>query len=565
MFRRTLPDWTVIALATALLTAAWAAAPQAQAPYDEAFPQENAWARITPSVAWCGDPLSAVTIEVHIVARDDVTGVEVTNRDENDRIRLYDDGTHGDTLSGDRIFTREDVVLACSPGSLKYGRAAGTWHGMLRVTLSGGRTAGNNYGFSAGVVSRTFKDSFQVQDFGSGLSATAYAFFIEDSGHEVLPAYPVAPVTCGKTNFEAYRKLYSVLPDAFDLVVLTPGLQLFRPDGFSENVPYQVAVSNAVEHIGLPIMDRSSTFGSAGRLTSAVYTSFGTIQIVDHELAHTWGAALGRGLGLIEAGSGGSHWNEMSDVGGQLGAYYFAENGQIGRFIDNGDGTWHLTSNKEVVRYSPLELYAMGLIPPDEVPPMHVLTGPDFSTPGRITAASVRTVSIDDVIAYEGGARSPGVADSPKEFDLAFMVVQDGPYNDAAYAYFSLLSFHLMSRGGPEEYDNLAPFYWATGGRATLNSRLPVDLPEPTGLPGQPAPTRTPTALSPAAPPPTAIPSASAPDSFLSPTIEGNTLDATVSPTLTPLREGLARCTLLPAVVVGAGLVGGAARKRKAH
>jgi hypothetical protein len=255
----------------------------------------------------------------------------------------------------------------------------------------------------------------------------------------------------------------------------------------------------------------------------------------------------------------------MSDVGGQLGAYYFAENGQIGRFTDNGDDTWHLTSNKEVVRYSPLELYAMGLIPPDEVPPMHVLTGPDLSSPGRITAASVRTVTIDDIIAREGGVRSPEVAESQKEFDLAFMVVQDGPFNDAAYAYFSLLSYHLMSRSGPEDYDNLAPFYWATGGRATLDTRLPVDLPEPQGLPGQPAPTRTPTAISPAAAPPTTSPSGSTPDASLAPSSEGTAMTAAAAPTLTPLREGLARCTLLPAIVVGARFVRGAARKRRLH
>jgi len=548
----------VLIAACAAATLGWAAAPVSQAPYDEEFPQRNAWARITPSVTWCGDALSAVTIEVHIVARDDVTEVEVTNHDEDDRISLYDDGTHGDAASGDRIFTREDVVLACRPASLKYGRAVGTWHGMLRVTLSDGRTAGNNFGFSAGVVNRSLKDTFQVQDFGDGLSATAYAFFVADSGHEVLPSYPVAPVTCGKTNFEAYRMLYRVLPDAFDLVVLTPGLQLFRPDGFAENVPYQVAVSNAVEHIGLPIMDKSATFGSAGRLTSAVYTSFGTIQIVDHELAHTWGAALGRTLGLIEAGSGGSHWNEMSDVGGQLGAYYFAKNGQIGRFTDNGDDTWHLTSNKDVVRYSPLELYAMGLIPPEEVPPMHVLSGADLSSPGRITAASVRTVNIDDIIVREGGVRSPEVADSQKEFDLAFMVLQDGPYNDAAYAYFSLLSHHLMSRSGPEDYDNLAPFYWATGGRATLNTRLPVDLPEPRGLPGQPIPTSTPgePTASPASPVPSLTPSIAAASGGGS--APAGTPAAVPSSTPTPLREGLTRCGLVPLglVVFGAAAWG---------
>jgi hypothetical protein len=553
--------------ACAAATFSWAAARASQAPYDEEFPRKNAWAHITPSVTWCGDASSAVTIEVHIIARDDVTEVEVTNHDEDDRISLYDDGTHGDAASGDRVFTREDVVLACRPASLKYGRAVGTWHGMLRVKLSNGRTAGNNYGFAAGLVNPVYRGTFAAQDFGDGLSATAYAFFIDDSQHEVLTSYPVAPLTCGKTNFEAYRKLYRVLPDAFDLVVLTPGLQLFRPDGFGENVPYQVAVSNAVEHIGLPIMDNSATFGSAGRLTSAVYTSFGTIQIVDHELAHGWGAAIGRRLGLIESIPGGSHWNEMSDVGGQLGAFYFAENGQIGRFTDNGDGTWHLQSNKEVERYSPLELYAMGLIPPEEVPPMHVLTGPDFSSPGRITAASVRTVTIEDVIASEGGIRAPGVAESPKAFDLAFMVVQDGPYNDAAYAYFSLLSYHLMSRSGPEDYDNLAPFYWATGGRATLNTRLPVPVPDPEGLPelGLPKPTPVPTE---AGGEPTAPPSSPGPS--LTPAMtsasggEGNPSEPpTTAPppsTPTPLREGLARCGVLPLGIV---VLAAAARSRQ--
>src|SRR4030042_991138 len=38
----------------------------------EEFPQKNAWTRITPSIVWCGDESSTVTVEVHIVGRDDV-------------------------------------------------------------------------------------------------------------------------------------------------------------------------------------------------------------------------------------------------------------------------------------------------------------------------------------------------------------------------------------------------------------------------------------------------------------------------------------------------------------
>jgi len=537
--------------ACAAATLGWTAAPAAQAPYDEEFPRENAWARVTPAVTWCNDSSSKLTLEVHIVGRSDVVQVEVTNGGEDDRVVLYDDGTNGDPVAGDRVFTRSEVLLRCFAANLKYGRTVGTWVGMLRVTLSNGRTAGNNFGIAAGVVHPAYKGTFQHEDFGEGLSATSYAFFIEDRLHEVLPSYPVSPVICGTENFEAFRKLYSVLPDEFDFALVTPGLQIYRPDGLGENVPYSVHVSNAIAHIGLPPQNNTAAFGSAGRLKSIVYHSFGSIQIVDHELAHTWGASIGQSLGLIEPGPGGIHWNEMSDVGGQLGAYYFAESGQIGRFTDNGDGTWHLRSNHEVDRYSPLELYLMGLIPPEEVPPMHVLTKPDFSSPGHITAASVRTITIQDIMDAEGGVRSPGVAESQKAFELAYVVIQDQPYNDAAYAYFSLLSYALMRRGAPEGNDRLAPFYWATGGRATLNTRLPVDLPEPQGLPGQPVPTSTPGS-------PTALPSSPGPS--LTPAMtsasggEGNPSEplTPVPPPSTPipLREGLARCGVLPLGIV---------------
>ncbi len=444
----------------------------------EKFPQSNAWGRVTPSVAWCGDASSTVKIEVHIVGRTDVVGVQVTNLGEQDRITLYDDGTHGDAAAGDNVFTATGVHLACSPGDLKYNNAVGTWWGFLRVRLRDGREQGNNYGIAAGVVDPRFKNVFAVRQYGSGLSATAYAFFIDDSSHEVLDDYPVANVRCGMTNFRAYQKLYSIFSsDPFDLALLTPGLQILRPTTFAENVPYQVQVRNNVQHIGWPLMNNAAQFGSAGRLNSVIYHSFGSIQIFDHEIAHTWGAGIGAALGLIE--EGGAHWAALSDIGGQLGYYYSDDQGHVGHFAYNGDGTWRLIPNNQNEPYSPLELYLMGLIPPEQVPPIHILTSPNLSDPQRITAASVRTVTIEQIMAAEGGARVPNYATSPKLFNLAYIVTQDGPYNGAAYAFFSLMSHALISRAGPETKDMYAPFYWATGGRASLNTRLPVDLPEP--------------------------------------------------------------------------------------
>ena len=85
------------------------------------------------------------------------------------------------------------------------------------------------------------------------------------------------------------------------------GMQVFRPGDLAENVPYQVQVSNAVQRIGLPIMDNTHLFGSGGRLKSTVYLSFGSIQVFDHEIAHTWGAGIGASLGLIDEGMAGRY------------------------------------------------------------------------------------------------------------------------------------------------------------------------------------------------------------------------------------------------------------------
>ena len=73
------------------------------------FPQENAWARVTPSVVWCDDPESLVTVEVHIVGRSDVEEVRVENGPIRE-VTLYDDGTHGDELWAWRLLLVEDTI-----------------------------------------------------------------------------------------------------------------------------------------------------------------------------------------------------------------------------------------------------------------------------------------------------------------------------------------------------------------------------------------------------------------------------------------------------------------------
>jgi hypothetical protein len=63
----------------------------------------------------------------------------------------------------------------------------------------------------------------------------------------------------------------------------------------------------------------------------------------------------------------------LTDIGGQLGEYYTAPDGTPGHFAYNGDGTWRFISSSTNKGYSPLERYIMGLMPPEAVPPVHIL------------------------------------------------------------------------------------------------------------------------------------------------------------------------------------------------
>jgi hypothetical protein len=513
---------------------------------DEELPQDTAWFQATPSVVWC-DPatnkMEPFKVEVHIVGLNGVSSVGLSNQ-----FHLFDDGTHGDLNAGDNTWTADDV----SPGCWFDQDGISTYMFQLYVTLDDNRTLTNGYLFSMGVVSSYYKDNFAVEDLGNGLSATKFAFFILDSNHEVMDQYPVANVYCGTSNFMAYKKLYSVLPDVFDMAIVTPGMQIFRPGEFSENVPYELTVKNDVRHIGMPITDRTAQFGSSGTLKSVIYHSFGDVSIMDHEMGHTWAAYLGSAWGLLGYDDA-SHWNEKTDIAGQMSRYYFTEDYQtIGHFMDNGDGTWKIIPNSTPEKYSQLELYAMGLIPPEQVPPIHVLSNIDASDPEHATATVVRTVTIDQIMESEGGPRIPAFPDTQKDFKVAFIVTSDVPYNDAAYAYFSILAYRLMSTQPPLEHSSYAPFYWATNGLGSLDVTLPVDVLDPERMPDKPTATPLPASTKTKAPTPTTWPTSTATITRLVET-----------PTLENSGKGrIGICGLLPATIVIAPGIWLALKKR---
>ena len=446
----------------------------AAAPTAAQEPQASASAyryyRFTPAVIFA-DGVDSTTLEV-FTAGADIASVEVNWN--NTYRRMYDDGTHGDGVARDGVYTLNGLARAFPPGHrLNFEGKHTIWGCRVKIV----KTGGSEETASDPTVGFVLPDArFPTIDLGGGLSATRSAFFIVDSGGQIFPNMPLVPLYCGKPFPAAFQKLYSVFPDAFDFGIVMPNHKLFDPETYRENVPYYVAVKNDVQHIGMAIFNETAGFFSRGRLRGMIYHSWGYGAILDHEIGHAWGVLAGYGLGMVyetPRPTRAGHWAGWVDVDGQMSWPAEAGGSLLGTLASNGDGTWRVHPDIEGTRpYTPLELYVMGLIPPSQVPPVHLLVNPNYSNPQRITAQRVVTITIDQIMAAEGGPRVPAYPAAQKDFTAAFIVVSDRAFTAAERAFHTLdAEFFASDRPGTWY---MTPFKAGTGGRGSLSVRLPV-------------------------------------------------------------------------------------------
>ncbi len=104
------------------------------------------------------------------------------------------------------------------------------------------------------------------------------------------------------------------------------------------------------------------------------------------------------------------------------------------------------------------------------------------------------------------------------------------------------------------ENSSFAPFYWATNGLGTLDTTLPVDLPEAALIPGDPTATPLPTHTPTPAPTPTYY--------GVKPTVEDT---AEITGESEPGKGFLGNCGLIPAAVILLPAVYLTLRKRIFH
>ena len=183
------------------------------------------------------------------------------------------------------------------------------------------------------------------------------------------------------------------------------------------------------------IIPLGSVSGSSFGSTPYYYSS----GLLTHEIGHTW---IVNGLPAEVSGETiwlsqwGGHWSDYLHSPVPINLSGQEESSTMGgwNWVDNGDGTFTRYSSRLLASgFSYLDLYLMGLIPPENVPDFFIVDKENMKFVGldddgkALFRLDKLDVTIEDVIAANG-PRFPTYLESPKDFNMAFTYVR--PYGE---------------------------------------------------------------------------------------------------------------------------------------
>ncbi len=278
----------------------------------------------------------------------------------------------------------------------------------------------------------------------------------------------------------AARLFYSEFGDDYDQLVFWSDTRVTDNDTFA----FESTVRNQIRGIGQEQVNLASEYGSGGRLASVVLmdtlTKYPadpnqrvngentTLSLVAHESGHRWGATLkfGDGGGPNDAWLGRqlAHWSFFTDSDASV-----LEGNEI---VDQG-GSFRTGSPS--LRYSPFDLYSMGVLSEGDVPATFYVATPTITDPpslgvdressprsGVSLTGSRREVTIGAVV-QAMGARSPAAGSGPRDHRQAWIYVTSAGRSADSASVSKLDTF----RRAFQDF-----FASATGGRMSVDTRL---------------------------------------------------------------------------------------------
>ncbi|MFL6657199.1 MAG: choice-of-anchor X domain-containing protein [Massilia sp.] len=385
--------------------------------------------------------------------------------------QLYDDGTHGDKVANDGVYSRT-LTTGMTPSlrfhdhsvdQLPYNIIARDAHG----TLLDSRTPVIPT-LELGVVGRQF--AAPAQKVAEGLYAASHMVNV------VMPTYR----NKGDYMQAVSTVVYANYDDLFDIQ------GVFTLDNITYyNLPDHLSVKSQVQGINFPIIDNTAHYGSHGKLQQVIeFHSSIFAPMANHEIGHQWGFYLNKPQLMLtrDALSGADmavHTGSPSSLLGQMGNGLFLEEQSNGDFkvamaADGGD--YHGR------QYADLELYLMGLLPASGVSPLRVIPDPAVRPNfGEILPRNKTAVVTMDDIQRVYGRRTPDVNTSQKSFRALFIGLSETPMSAAEIAIINRSAQYYAGSGVGGIVDNSGAFpvrpphsfYSATRGLATLVTAVP--------------------------------------------------------------------------------------------
>lgn len=252
--------------------------------------------------------------------------------------------------------------------------------------------------------------------------------------------YAIAFNTGTQNPLAITRRFFTRYPDQFDEIII---FTTFEDAGARGALAYEVSTKQTVQGLGRELFDDTNYWGGRN-LTAFVnmmkwdqYKMFGRpltdpqsdlYSTLGQEFAHAWLAFLrykdGNG-NISEAmlGRDGAHWaSSLQSYGSLLDGV---------ELVETAPGAYEVKSFMS--RYSPLDLYAMGLLPAEGVKPFFRIVDPTdeqgrairadrWLFPGDKINGTPETITIEQIIAAEG-ERVPSSAESPHAFRVAFVLL----------------------------------------------------------------------------------------------------------------------------------------------
>jgi len=380
-------------------------------------------------------------------------------------IGLFDDGTHGDALAGDGIFTLDEISLVDVSDII--GRS------VLRFTSMTFQYADLHEETSIEDLALTLHyvaASLPIPPMtvlAADVRATGYAVSIVAALGGTFPEHFV-------DNGAVATRYYDFFPDDRDFMLIAKPFNTGGAPAASFGT-----VRNDILGIGLSVFDDSAFYGSSGVLQGVMNIYWANVWrgTWNHELLHRWAAFLDPSLDLTRPGG---HWGAIgAGVSGFDSTPYYAGSFDGLEYVSgNLYRGWFADYPNQVYDYNGLELYLMGLVDlqgvPATIPALVNSVWQEYRIEGGIqytiyTADSLRNVSRDEIVAVEG-PRIPDQLASQKSFRSALVVVYDRPLSDIELAFYDYAARDYATGAG--SLPGLT-FAEATGARAAIATALP--------------------------------------------------------------------------------------------